>query len=104
MRCWGWLSRQVWRCSLLFRFSVPFAGYGSVIDNVVPALFAVFFYGVYGGFVIVAILGAAGAYIVHQRRWVASRLFWRRLLLVSAGAAAAPLLLLSVLDIIIGLR
>jgi hypothetical protein len=55
--------------ALFFRFPVPFDGYRSGISAVVPAIGAVLFYGIVGGFVVLAVLGAiagAGAHSISS--------------------------------------
>jgi len=46
---------------LLFRFPVPFVGYVSGFEAIIPAMLAVIFYGVFmGGLVLIGVLGAIG--------------------------------------------
>ena len=87
----------------LFRFPVPFAGYLSGINAVLPAMVAVLIYGVLlGGFVLLGVLGAIGGLVAattlkfDQPRcaWVAR--LWA--LLVSTTS----ILILAFLDKIIG--
>ena len=89
--------------AVLFRFPVPFVGYLSGITAVVPAMFAVLFYGVvFGGLVLLGVLGAIGGFISamtlrHDRR--------RCKLATRAWAlfvSAMGVLTLAVLDKIIG--
>ena len=88
----------------VFRFPVPFApSYQSGIEAIVPAMFAVFFYGIFfGGIVIVACLGVIAGHVVAMQVWTDESAYKKRLLILSAVAAGAPLLLLSVLDLLIG--
>ena len=89
--------------ALLFRFPVPFAGYLSGINAVVPAMIAALFYGVlFGGLLLLGGLRALGGFVAattmkhDQRR---SRLFtlgWS-LLVTTTGV-----LTLAILDKIIG--
>lgn len=89
--------------ALVFRFPVPFVGYESGIDGVVPALYAVYFYGVpLGGFSVVAIIGAIAGFAVHKRDLADSSIYWKRMIGLSVCAAGVPLLVLSVLDYLIG--
>ena len=46
--------------ALVFRFPIPFAGYRSGPSPVIPAMFAVVFYGFFSGFVLLIVLGAMG--------------------------------------------
>jgi len=89
--------------ALLYRFPVPFVGYLSGIKAVVPALFAVLFYGVpLGGLVLLGVLGALGGFIsamtfrADRRRCQFVTRAWA--LIVSAMG----ILTLAVLDKIIG--
>jgi hypothetical protein len=82
--------------ALLFRFPIPFGGYANGVDAVVPALLAVAFYGILGGFIVQAILGGLAGLL-------AARSTAGRTSFVFATAAALPgVLLLSILDWIIG--
>ncbi|MEO7041249.1 MAG: hypothetical protein ABI035_03205 [Gemmatimonadaceae bacterium] len=89
-------------CALVFRFPMPLAGYEHGVSAVPHALAAVLFYGVMGGFVVLAGLGALSGYVA-TRISVGDEARSRRLTLVLAafGSAAAVLLLAS-LDKIIG--
>lgn len=54
-------------CALFFRFPAPFAGYLSGIEAVVPAMFAVMFYGiVFGVYLLVSLFAAAGGSFVSR--------------------------------------
>jgi len=89
--------------ALLYRFPLPFVGYESGVDAVVPALYAVYFYGVWlGGFVIVGVFGAAAGFTVYLRNSAGSAVYWKCMFWLSACAAGVPLLLLSTLDYLIG--
>ncbi len=55
----GALLMSVWR------FPIPFAGYRSGIRHVGDAFFAVGFYGILGGFVLLGVLGAVAGLITH---------------------------------------
>ena len=46
--------------ALVFRFPIPFTGYCSGPEAVLPSLVAVLFYGCVGGFLLLAVLGAVG--------------------------------------------
>jgi hypothetical protein len=83
--------------ALVFRFPIPFGGYASGLDAVVPSLYGVAFYGMLGGFPVQAILGGIAAVSVRPHaghRWMHS---------AAAVMAAVPaVLILSVLDWIVG--
>ena len=51
---------------------------------------------------IVAFLGAIAGSIVHRKVWADAGSYWKRMWLLSAVADVAPLLLLSVLNLLIG--
>ena len=90
--------------ALLFRFPVPFVGYMSGFEAIIPAMIAVIVYGVLlGGLVLVALFGALGGAFAakltmpnNQRsvKWVVR--------IVSVTITTACLLALSVLDMVIG--
>lgn len=89
--------------ALLYRFPIPFVGYLSGIKAVVPALFAVMFYGVpLGGLVLLGVLGALGGFVTgitlknDRRRCLFATRVWA-LFVSSAGV-----LTLAILDKIIG--
>ena len=89
--------------ALVFRFPIPFSGYGSGPEAVLPSLVAVLFYGaLFGGFLLLAVLGAVGGLIAcfigkHDGKRT-FRLTWAFALLVDLLA----MLTLAVLDKIIG--
>ncbi|MBI3931869.1 MAG: hypothetical protein HY317_00510 [Acidobacteria bacterium] len=89
--------------ALVFRFPVPFAGYMSGPEAVLPALSAVLFYGMaLGGFLVQAFLGGLAG-LVAQHRGSRDRKRTARLCLVfSVLGSACGVLTLSVLDKIIG--
>jgi len=89
--------------AFLFRFPVPFAGYLSGINAVLPAMIAVLFYGVLlGGFVLLGALGAIGGLVAaatfksDQRRCGLVARLWAMLVSMTG------VLILAVLDKIIG--
>lgn len=84
--------------ALIFRFPVPFAGYMSGPSAMVPAMFASFFYGwLFGGYVIVALLGAFASTVIsglQRSTWV--------MRIVCLCIATAYCLVLATLDWYIG--
>lgn len=52
--------------ALVFRFPIPFSGYESGFQAVIPSLFAVCFYGLLGGFVVLPCLGAMAGFLAHR--------------------------------------
>ncbi len=88
--------------ALLYRFPVPFAGYLSGFQAVGPAVIAVIFYGIFGGFVVLALLGAMGGWVAYRIGAPAERQVRLLTYAFSTAAALAGALLLAVLDKIIG--
>jgi hypothetical protein len=84
--------------ALVFRFPIPFGGYASGPEAVVPALYAVAFYGVLGGFVAQAVLGGIAGLIAARTGGRS----WRKTLAAAVIAASGGVLTLAVLDWIIG--
>jgi hypothetical protein len=89
-------------CALVFRFPVPFAGYESGWSAVPDALVATGFYGRLGGFLPLALLGAAGGAIAHRVGKRDTRRVWRWTVAFAAVVALCAILLLATLDYIIG--
>jgi hypothetical protein len=89
-------------CALLFRFPIPFAGYQSGAGAVLPAMIAVLFYGVLGGFVVQGVLGGIGGVLGARLKSPDQRQVRARAWAFSVSAAAVGVLLLSVLDLLIG--
>jgi hypothetical protein len=88
--------------ALVYRFPIPFAGYGSGIQSVGYAMGAVIFYGFIGGFPLLALTGAlTGALVSHFKSPPLSHP-WKDLLLPSLGVDLILLFILSVLDKVIG--
>ncbi|TWT80148.1 hypothetical protein CA13_15610 [Planctomycetes bacterium CA13] len=87
--------------ALVYRFPIPFAGYRSGFEAVVPSLMAVLFYGVLGGFVVLGIAGAIGGVVIGllpgTRRSKHVMLFS-----CSAALTTCGLFVLAILDKIIG--
>ncbi len=87
---------------LVFRFPVPFVGYVSGFDAILPSMIGVLFYGVaLGGFIVIGVLGAIAAITVAaihpeqagQRNWIR---------LISLVITTACLFCLAILDKVIG--
>ncbi len=88
--------------ALCFRFPIPFSGYESGPSAVLRSLFAVAFYGMLGGFVVLAALGAAAGAVAS---WLAGHDDRRRRQLTFIFALAADfvsVMILAVLDKIVG--
>jgi len=89
--------------AVAYRFPVPVGGYQSGVDAVPLVLAAVMFYGVtFGGFVLLAVLGAAAGAIAHRIRRAGDRPVMGLTLWLSLGVAGAASLTLALLDYLIG--
>ena len=89
-------------CALLFRFPVPFAAYESGWSTIPHALIAVRFYGVLGGFALLALLGALGGIVAHRIGMPDTRRVWQWTISFAAAVAFCTVMLLATLDYIIG--
>jgi hypothetical protein len=88
--------------SLLFRFPIPMCGNASGISAVIPAMIAVLFYGILGGFLLLATIGGlTGAIISHVAVGKIS-LPWKKIMLACLLIDLAALFVLAILDKIIG--
>jgi hypothetical protein len=88
--------------ALCYRFPIPFAGYESGLMAVPRSLFAVVFYGLFGGFVVLAAIGAAAGTAANLLARHDAR---RERVLTLAFALAGDLavvMILAVLDKMIG--
>jgi hypothetical protein len=88
--------------ALCYRFPIPFHGYRGGPAAVLPSLFAVAFYGLAGGFALLALIGAAAGIAANL---LAQREPRRERRLIIAFALAGDLAVaatLAVLDRIIG--
>lgn len=87
---------------LVFRFPVPFNGIEGGISHVLPSLYAVVVYGLMGGFILLAILGAIGGAIAWKVSNGNIKVLNRLLVVFSISIAAVTSFVLSILDWIIG--
>ena len=88
--------------AFLFRFPIPFGGYASGPDAVIPALVATLFYGMLGGFAVQAVLGGIAGVIAGHQAGVAVGHAWKRCIGFSIVGALPGVMVLSVLDWLIG--
>jgi hypothetical protein len=86
----------------LFRFPVSFAGYESGWSAVPHVLGAVLFYGVLGGFFLLALLGAIGGAVANLIGAPDHRRVCRWTVLLAIAVSGCAVLLLATLDFIIG--
>ena len=105
---WGAVSATVLAfplaalCAIVYRFPVPFAGYASGIDDVPYVLMGVLFYGLLGGFPVLAAAGVLAGWAAHHTGQPDPRAV-RRLALTFGGVSASlAVVLLAVLDKLIG--
>ena len=87
---------------LLFRFPIPMCGIASGISAVIPAMIAVLFYGLLGGFPLLAVLGGLTGAIVSHMPAGEGKLPWKRIMLPCLLIDLAALFVLAILDKIIG--
>ena len=88
--------------ALVFRFPIPFSGYASGIAAVVPAMFAVLFYGIVGGFALLGLLGGVAGAIVFHRKAGKGRPYWRPVVLSCLAIDVVALFVLAILDKLVG--
>ena len=89
-------------CALIFRFPVPFSGYESGVSAVPRALGAVALYGVVGGFVVLAFVGAISGVLANMLSASKPENAPRLTLILAAAGSAMAVILMAVLDKIIG--
>ena len=88
--------------ALFYGFPVPFAGKLHGPAAVVPAAFAVLFYGILGGFVVLAVAGAGAASVAFARSDGDARSARRLTTLYALAASLIAAIGLAVLDLFIG--
>ena len=89
--------------ALVYRFPMPMVGYSSGIVAMMLSPIAVILYGIFGGFLILAVLGAAVgwmAHVRHNRRSYQNK--HREILIAVAVIDCAAMTLLAVWDKIYG--
>jgi hypothetical protein len=84
--------------AFVFRFPIPFGGYASGPEAVVPSLYAAGFYGMLGGFLLQGWLGGVAALIMRP----SDDGGWIQRAAAAVVAAVPGVLTLSVLDWVIG--
>jgi hypothetical protein len=88
--------------ALCYRFPIPLSGYESGPNAALRSVAAVIFYGFVGGFIVVALLGAASGASAHRLAGSDNtKKLWLTLALVLVGDLLA-VMLLAVLDKFIG--
>ncbi len=89
--------------ALVFRFPVPFAGYMSGVEAVVPAAIGSLFYGlVLGGFAVQAVLGGFGGITGARKAWPDRARMQRQCVAYALVGASIGVLSLALLDKVIG--
>ena len=90
-------------CALVFRFPVPFGGYLSGPEAIVPAMMGLVFYGVFfGGFLVQALLGGVGGFLDEYFGATDKGRVARLCIVFSSIGASVGVVALAVLDKIIG--
>ncbi|EKE25756.1 MAG: hypothetical protein ACD_5C00042G0001 [uncultured bacterium] len=85
----------------LFRFPIPFDEYATGFSYAVPAMLGVIFYGILGGFIVLAALGALAGHI--SIKMGSDELEIKKLtIMFSAIFAFMAAFILSILDYVIG--
>ena len=103
---WGALSAVLFAfplaalCALFYRFPIPFGGYESGLDAAPRALLAAVFYGLFGGFPVLALGGYFAGALAARRDAPKEGILV--MLLLSALAALAGVIFLALLDKLIG--
>lgn len=88
---------------LLFRFPVPFVGYVSGIEAVLPSMLASLFYGIgMGGFILLLVVGGMGGVAAGELSGDQPTRQRRNLRFTSLGLTTACVFVLAILDKIIG--
>ena len=89
-------------CALVFRFPIPLFGYASGFAAMFPAMMAVVFYGVLGGFPLQALLGGIGGVAGARYGRPDESRMRKYSLLVSIFSAVPGIATLALLDYIVG--
>jgi cytochrome c biogenesis factor len=87
--------------ALVYGFPVPLAGKLQGLDAMVPAMYAVLFYGVMGGFLVLPLLGTLAGVIADRSSKDASAAQFRTVMAALAIALGCAVLL-ATLDLLIG--
>ena len=88
--------------ALVFRFPIPFSGYCSGLEAVLPSFVAVLFYGCIGGFPLLAVLGGVGGLAAFLIGRPDGKKTFRLTLAFAVLADLLATLTLAVLDKLIG--
>ena len=88
--------------ALVFRFPIPFTGYCSGLEAVLPSCVAVLFYGCIGGFPLLAVLGAVGGLAAFLIGRPDGKKTFRLTVAFALVVDLLATLILAVLDKIIG--
>jgi len=89
-------------CALVFRFPIPLFGYASGFEAMFPAMMAVVFYGILGGFPLQALLGGLGGLAGARYGRPDEARMRKYSLLVSMLCAVPAIVTLALLDYIVG--
>jgi hypothetical protein len=86
--------------ALVYKFPIPFSGMESGPSAAVRSLFAVAFYGVFGGFVVLGVLGAAAGVVASIAAGADRHRAWKLALAFGLAADSAAAGALYVADLI----
>ena len=89
-------------CALLYRFPQPMAGYSRGLSEMPLTIFAVIFYGLLGGFVVLYVVGGLGGAAAHAIGRPDERLVHRLALAFGGLTALISVVFMAELDKIIG--
>jgi hypothetical protein len=88
--------------ALVYRFPIPFAGEESGIKAAIVSPFAVVFYGLLGGFLVLPCLGAVAGFLAHRIAEPDRKSIFRWTVRFALVADLIAALFLALLDKIIG--
>jgi hypothetical protein len=86
--------------AMFYEFPIPFSGMESGLDAAVRSVFAVAFYGVFGGFVVLGLLGVVAGVVASKVAGADRRRAWKLALAFGLAADFAAAGALFVADMI----
>jgi hypothetical protein len=89
-------------CAAVYKFPIPMSGMHSGVSAVPKAMFAVVFYGLFGGFVVQAVLGGIGGVVAAKVTNQVAPAVNRLCVVFALAGAALGILALVFLDKVIG--
>ena len=88
--------------ALVYGFPVPFVGKLQGVAAIKPAMFAVVFYGILGGFIVLPLLGAAAGFLASRMNHGNPRAARRLTIIAALAVSLACVVFLATLDLLIG--